>query len=415
MKLIWTVAVAALFSLLSTQAGAQGLTWITLEAGPQWSMLKVSDPDDIERFRTAILVAAAKAELTWKKPRFSRKESDTVVGHSLTTIIDPSVLTPGRLTFIGQPVVGEGLTVDPLSTSVHNGEKDSVDTSLVVLPDKENIRKITSKVGVEMEISQGDKGLRITIQDLTLDTELETEDQGLLTLREIIERGIDGKIRCQSPFRDSSSFAAFISTGKDDKPFVHDVGTGITHWLDDDETDDLQFANAKGIVKELTERVKDDCGAPLEPESVEALAVIKKNNPAEFARIRKELKKANQDVSLTELAAAIKGITSETHHGYATDIISRLTIGEWPPKAYEGDLYKVGEDNLWTKHPIESVRKLVGETHDGKPNCQRSSDYSGIANHVIMLANDDKFFADAPIGLATPDGFYQIEGNQIEV
>ncbi len=45
MKLIRTVAVAALFCLLSTQAGAQGKTWITLEAGPQWSMLKVSDPD----------------------------------------------------------------------------------------------------------------------------------------------------------------------------------------------------------------------------------------------------------------------------------------------------------------------------------------------------------------------------------
>jgi len=46
MKLIRTAAVAALFSLLSTQAGAQGKTWITLEAGPQWSMLKVSDPED---------------------------------------------------------------------------------------------------------------------------------------------------------------------------------------------------------------------------------------------------------------------------------------------------------------------------------------------------------------------------------
>ena len=45
MKLFKTVAVAALFILISTQAGAQGLTWITLEAGPQWSMLKVSDPD----------------------------------------------------------------------------------------------------------------------------------------------------------------------------------------------------------------------------------------------------------------------------------------------------------------------------------------------------------------------------------
>jgi len=44
MKPIRTVAVAALISLLSTQVDAQLKTWLTLEAGPQWSILKVSDP-----------------------------------------------------------------------------------------------------------------------------------------------------------------------------------------------------------------------------------------------------------------------------------------------------------------------------------------------------------------------------------
>jgi putative DNA primase/helicase len=377
--------------------------------------LWVSDPEDIERFRTAILINAAKANLTWLKPRYSRKDPGTVVGHSLTTIIDPSVFTPGRLTFIGQPVVGGGLTVEPLSTSIHIGMKSSVDTSMVVLPNEQNIREITRKAGTVMEVTQDGSGLRITANDLTMQTELETEDQGVLTVRELVEQGISGKIRCQTPFRDSSSFAAFVSTGKDGKPFVHDVGTGITHWLDDAETDDFQLVRAKGFVKELSERVKDDCGAPLEPESVAALAEIKKRNAPEFARIRKDLKKVNQDVSLTELDAAIKGITLETHHGYATDIISRLTVGEWPPKAYEGDLYRLGPDNLWIKYPFESIRKIVAETHDGKPNCQRNSDYSGIASHVIMLASDDTFFADAPVGLATPDGFYQIRDNELFV
>ncbi len=45
MKIIRPVAMATLFSLLCTQAGAQRKTWLTLEAGPQWSMLKVSDPN----------------------------------------------------------------------------------------------------------------------------------------------------------------------------------------------------------------------------------------------------------------------------------------------------------------------------------------------------------------------------------
>ncbi len=202
--------------------------------------VKFKNPEDGERFRTAIIIAAAaKRDLTWKKPRYSRKEPGKIVGYSLTTIIDPSVLMLGRLTFVGQPVVGDGLTVKPLSGTIHKGIKDSIDTSQVALPDSQKISDITRKAGVEMEVSQGEKGLRIAVNDLTLDTELETKDHGLLTVREILERGITDKIRCQTPFRDSSSFAAFVSMGKDGKPFVYDSGTDTTHWLIDSNSNEL--------------------------------------------------------------------------------------------------------------------------------------------------------------------------------
>ena len=185
------------------------------------------------------------------------------------------------------------------------------------------------------------------------------------------------------------------------------------------EGDESKLAHANGTVKRLMERVEDDFGAPLEPDSLEALAVIKKNDPAKFVRIRSDLKKINQKVSLGQLDTEIKSVkndVAETHHGYASDMIAKLTIGEWPPVGHEGSLFVVNPaDNLWVKHPIESVKRLVAETHDGKPNCQRSTDYSGIANHVIMIATDDTFFTDVPIGLATPDGFYQIKDNEIAV
>jgi len=44
MKSYRSVAIAVFFSLLSLQAHAQLKTWLTVEAGPQWSMIKVSDP-----------------------------------------------------------------------------------------------------------------------------------------------------------------------------------------------------------------------------------------------------------------------------------------------------------------------------------------------------------------------------------
>lgn len=390
--------------------GGNGHTWI-----------KFSDPSDVERFRTAIMIAAAGADMTWPKPRYSHKNPDTVVGHSLTTIIDPSVLTPGRLVFIGKPVVSGDLTVEPLSSSVHIGANDTLDTTAVVLPDASTVRELTRKAGVEMDVQQGSTGLRITAQDLTLDTEIEAEDQGVLTVREILERGITGKIRCQTPFRDSSSFAAFFSTGADGNPFVFDIGTSITHWLNAADSDGLQLAKASGLIKRILPLVKTDSAAALEVEAVDALAVIRQHSYAEFHRVRAELKQANKNVSLIALDGAIKAraavnFTAPTHHGYASDVIARLAVGQWRPIGYEGSLYVVDEDSgLWVKHPVGALIRLVAETHDGKDNCERSSDYSGIANHAISLATNDAFFENAPVGLACPDGFYQIVENEVVV
>ena len=382
---------------------------------------KMKDPDDIERFRVALSIRAAEGELTWRKPRYSRKESGTIVGQSLTTIIDPSVLTLGRLTFIGQPVVSEGLTVEPISASIHKGESDTLDTSLVTLPDAESIRKITRKAGVEMDVKEGSNGLRITANDLTLDTEIETEDHVVKTVREIAERGIKGKIRCQAPFRDSSSYAAFLSSGSDEKPFVYDSGTSITHWLNDFEVDELKLIQASGVANGLLDNVKADCGAPFEPEVLKALAVIEQQKPADYHRIRTELKKINKDVSVAKLDTAVKSvasksITAQTHHGFASDVISRLTVDGHTPVGHEGSLYVVDPtDNLWVKYSSEKLVRVVAQSHDGKDNCKRSNEYSGIAAHAIMLASNDDFFADAPIGLATPDGFYRIKDNTIVV
>jgi hypothetical protein len=62
MKNIWSAALATLICLLSTQASAQLKTWLTLEAGPQWSLLKVSDPGgyfqgaNVRSFMTGVTV-----------------------------------------------------------------------------------------------------------------------------------------------------------------------------------------------------------------------------------------------------------------------------------------------------------------------------------------------------------------------
>ncbi len=388
--------------------------------GHTWG--KFSDPADVERFRTAVMITAAQAEMTWLKPRFSRSEPGKVVGQSLTTIIDRSVFTTGRLIFVGQPVAGDGLTVEPISAVVHLGTQDAFDSASVTLPDAAAVREITRKAGVEMDVSQFSDGLRITTHDLTLGTEIETEDHGVLTVREFLERGINTKVRCQTPFRESSSYAAIIKIGREGTPFVFDVGTSTTHWLNDDESKEIQFIAANGLVQRLLIKAVEDCGAPFEPDAIEALRTIQNVKPADFQRIRAALKKSNKGISVVNLDKAMKlaatetVVVAQTHHGYALDVVDKFTVNDWRPVGYEGTLFRVDRaSNLWVEVPFDAIVHQVTGNHDAKENCERGSDYKAISQHVISISTNDEYFADAAVGLATPGGFYQIKDGQIEV
>ncbi len=383
--------------------------------------VKVLNPEDVERFRSAIVVLAAKQDMTWMKPRFSRTEPDKIVATSLTTILDPSVWTPGRLVFVGQPTVGEGLTVDPLKAIIHHGENDALDLSALVLPDAAQMRDISRKVGVEMKAHGTGGGVRISANDLKLGTEIETKDHGIVTVRQIIERGITGQVRCQTPFRDSQSWAAFYSTNVDGIPFVYDNGTGITHWLNEFEQDDVKLIRATAAVRQLVIDVPSDSAAVLEDDAVTALATVKKGSPAEYLRKRAELKRANPKVSLADMdravkAAVVESESAETHHSYAKSLVSSLTEAAWAPVGNHGVLYVLHPGtNLWEAKPVETMIHKVADMHDGKDNCVRAGDYRAIAEHATLLANDSAFFTDAPNGLACSGGFYQIVNDEISL
>jgi hypothetical protein len=100
-------------------------------AGNRHVWVFVDDPADVERARTAIMLSAIQAGMSWKIPRFSNKDGGRIVGHGLATLVDTSVWTPGRLVFDGQPTVGEGLTVMPLEPVIHRGERDNLVVSHV--------------------------------------------------------------------------------------------------------------------------------------------------------------------------------------------------------------------------------------------------------------------------------------------
>lgn len=388
-------------------------------AGNGHLWFKVTDPLDIERLRSAVMIAAAKASCTWLKPRYSRTEPDKVVGQSLTTIIDPSVFTPGRLTFVGKPVVDGALTIAPANIEIIAGSTALYDTALVELPDRESVRAITRKAGTELDIQRDGKSLAVHAQDLTLDTELETEDRGNLSVRELAEAGIATKVRCQTPFRSSVSFAAFLATGADGTPFIHDVGTGVTHWLQQSDRDAFRFAAAVGVSKKVLEATKEDSGAPFEPYAIDALIIIRSASPAEYQRIRTQLKQVNRAISVVALDKAVQKRRidedmPETHHGFARDLVTRLTLDDFAPVGHEGMLFCVDRfSHLWYGRRVANLTRIVAENFDGLEHCKRASDYSSIAHLAIALASDPDFFADAPIGLACPSGFYRLNQEQV--
>ena len=176
---------------------------------------------------------------------------------------------------------------------------------------------------------------------------------------------------------------------------------------------------AKEIADALLARVKGgDVGAPLERDNVAALSLLKARDPAEYHRVRAGLKAANNAVPLGEIDKAVKASMAEkkaapTHHGYATDTINRLTVDQWRPVAHEGVLFVVEPGtNIWVPLEQSKVATMVAQAHDGKENCTRRSDYTGIAQHASDLVADTTYFAAADVGLACPDGFYRIVGNQ---
>lgn len=395
--------------------------------GHVWVQIK--EPQDVSRTRLAIRVRAAESGLSWLKPKFSRETGEQIGSGMLTTIIDPSVWTPGRLVFCGKPVVGdELLTVKAQDFKAINGWMGGpIDTSLAEF-EPNQVSEITRKAGCEMKVSKEKNGqLRVTMSDLTLDTELERGNGSLITVRNALkleEINSGRKMRCQTPFRESSSCAAFFSLGKQGKPFVFDSGDDTTHWLNDDDWDDIKVECALITVQRAIQLAEaGDCGAPFEDDVIHAFALVRQADNAEFQRLRGRIKNSCKGVSITKLEKEIesqfKQLSEEeedigiiTHHGYATRLLEEMAIDQWNPVGHHQSLYVV-KNNIWVRVEDSELERRVAESFDGGPNCGRRNDYVAIAGHAISVASKSNYFSEAPIGIACPDGFFRVTNKGI--
>jgi hypothetical protein len=140
-------------------------------------------------------------------------------------IFDVSVLTAGRQVYEGAPAVGPGLTLSAPQLQRMAGTVLAFPEPLA-MPERETYRRDTGNTITET-------GRKIAVSNdraLTLETRVETQRNGIMTVAQYQESSL-GKLRCQTPFRESTSWNGILNRTTDGRVFVHDNGAGVTYWL----------------------------------------------------------------------------------------------------------------------------------------------------------------------------------------
>ncbi|MDE2371280.1 MAG: hypothetical protein KGN16_20085 [Burkholderiales bacterium] len=205
-------------------------------AGHTWIML--SDPAAKERLRVVFRTQAIVTGIAWPVPRFSRVDPSKRVGSGWACLADDAPMDPGRLVFCGAPlsVDSEVISIRPQVCTVERGSQDALDVTSLRVADAGALRAASHAGGCEVGLSRSGRGtLSIFEASLSLDDEVETERDGVLTIRGAIDLlsppGAPGKLRCQAPRRASESFAAYMFLN-DGEPRIHDSGMATTYLLD---------------------------------------------------------------------------------------------------------------------------------------------------------------------------------------
>ena len=207
--------------------------------GHAW--LRVSDPSKIEVMRTHLKVVAVNEGLAFPSPRHARKDdpercikAGDVIGHEMRTLFDLSVLVPGRLVFIAQPILGgsateAGYVLDDPGIVIENAGHGALDISAIELPTPEALAEHNRITGTRTTISSSGAAVGIHVRgELKADTPIERRGVERPLSEWLADLKPGAKLRCEAPFRASASEAAFIRKHDDGSAIVHDVGVGTT-------------------------------------------------------------------------------------------------------------------------------------------------------------------------------------------
>ncbi len=203
--------------------------------------IKVSDASKIGLMKAHVGVEMVNRGLSFAFEKLSRspKTKGKVIGIEHRSLFDLAVFDTGRLVFCAQPDVSDapGYVCDDAAITIANEGGGILDLSFLTIPKPSALREYCRNTGIKLEIKATPNGGGLSVVScgqLSATTEI-TRRGSTQTLAAWVDGLQPGeKLRCEAPFRESYSEAAFIRLSDSGQPFIYDVGNGTTYRIAED-------------------------------------------------------------------------------------------------------------------------------------------------------------------------------------
>ncbi len=195
--------------------------------------IRISHPERINLLRHHAHVTSVASGLSWPSPKY-RKGSSDVVATAWLGLLDWSVWSVGRLVFCSAPSISPamealGWSVAGPDIRIINKDAGPLDIGWIHgPPHRDAMASFAKKTGEKLAITGTEA---VSWGSLKWDEVIESRGTSK-TLREWVDGMTPGqKLRCETPFRESRSEAAFLSLDASGEPMLYDSGTQTMHRL----------------------------------------------------------------------------------------------------------------------------------------------------------------------------------------
>ncbi len=243
--------------------------------------IKVSDASKIEILQAYVDCHMVLQGKSFISPKYSKNDG-SLVGQEPRTVIDLVVWTAGRVVFCAKPGVSNaaGYEVADAGITIVNKGAGELDIDWVRPPSKADLDALSKITGFNYsQRLDGNLLIKQVAGQLKPNTPIEVRGVEMPLSHWIEQIGLDGKLRCEAPFRFSSSEAGAIFTHTGSAPCVFDVGNNTTYTMSDEDWATIAGKLMFDEVSENTSLVIDnETGQEIAPGENENRTKTKKQN-----------------------------------------------------------------------------------------------------------------------------------------